>query len=50
MKKNLNKIGYTVEVMFDRNWKVVVKYTDKEQYFYIFNTEEEAIEKFNKML
>lgn len=50
MKKNLNKIGYTVEVMFDRNWKVIVKYANKEQYSYIFNTEEEAIEKFNKIL
>ena len=42
------KIGYTMEIVFDRNWKVVVYKNQREQYFYIFDNEEEAIEFYNK--
>ena len=49
MKKKLNRIGFSVEIIYDRNWKVVVKLGDVERYFYIFDSEEEAIEKFNSM-
>ena len=49
MSKNLERLGYSVEVKFDRNWKVVVKYNDRDQYFYVFDSEEEAIEKFNNL-
>ena len=47
--KEIKLVGYTVEVVFDRNWKVIVKYNGREQYFYICNNEQEAIEKQNKI-
>ena len=50
MKKKLSKIGYTAEIVFDKHWKVVVKYNDKERYSYLFNSEEEAIKKFNEII
>lgn len=50
MKKKLSKIGYTAEIVFNRYWKVVVKYNDKERYSYLFNNEEEAIKKFDEII
>ena len=49
MKKNLERIGYTTEVIFDRNWKVIVKFGDVERYFYIFDSKEQAMEKFSSI-
>lgn len=50
MKKKLSEIGYTAEILFDNDWKVVVKFNDKERYFYLFNSEEEAIIKFDEII
>jgi hypothetical protein len=49
MSKKINKVGYIVEIVKDTDWKVVVKLGDVERYFYIFDTEEQAIEKFNSI-
>lgn len=50
MKKKLSKVGYTAEIIFNNDWKVVIKFNDKERYFYIFNSKEEAIIKFDEMI
>lgn len=42
------KIGYAMEIKFDRYWKVVIYINYREQYFYVFDSEEEAIEFYNK--
>ena len=49
MKKKLNKVGYEVELVYDNNWKVNVIYAGRILYFYLFDNEEEAINKFNEM-
>ena len=49
MKKNLDKLGYTVEIVFNKDWKAVIKFNNRERYFYICNSKEEAIDKFNEM-
>ncbi len=48
-KKLLNKPGYTVEIVHERDWKVIVKWEDIEQYYYLFDTEEQAIQKYNSI-
>jgi hypothetical protein len=50
MSKRLNKIGYKAELIYNGEWKVVVKYNSRKQYFYIFNTEQQAIDVFNKLV
>lgn len=50
MSKRLNKIGYKAELVYDGKWKVVVRYNHIEQYFYICNTEQQAIDMFNKLV
>lgn len=49
MKKKLNKIGYTAEVIFDGNWKVEIRYNNITQYFYIFENEKSAVDKYNNL-
>lgn len=49
MKKELNKIGYIAEVIFDDNWKVEIRYNNMLQYFYIFESEKKAIDKYNNL-
>ena len=50
MSKRLNKIGYKAELIYNGDWKVVVKYNNIEQYFYVCNTEQQAIDVFNKLV
>jgi len=47
MKKKLNRIGYEVEVIHD-DWKVNVIYAGRILYFYLFDNEVEAIDKYNE--
>jgi hypothetical protein len=49
MSKKLNRIGYSASVEFDSSWKVVICMNGKEQYFYIFSSEEEAMEYYNNI-
>ena len=49
MKKKLNKIGHIAEVIFDGTWKVQIKFKDMLMYFYIFENEEDAINRFNNL-
>ena len=49
MSKKLNKLGYILELKQEKDWKVVVKYGDVERYFYIFDSKEQAIERFNSI-
>lgn len=48
MKKKLNKVGYEVELIYDDDWKVNVIYAGRILYFYLFDTEVEAINKYNE--
>lgn len=47
MSKRIKGIGYKVAVENKNGWRVVVYRFDKEQYFYLCSSEEEAIEKYN---
>lgn len=48
MKKKLNRVGYEVELIHADNWKVNVIYAGRILYFYLFNNEIEAIDKYNE--
>ena len=48
MKKKLNRIGYEVEVIHDNDWKVNAIYAGRILYFYLFDNEVEAINKYNE--
>lgn len=48
MKKKLNRVGYEVKVIHDNDWKVNVIYAGRILYFYLFDNEVEAIDKYNE--
>jgi hypothetical protein len=48
MKKKLDKIGYEAELIYDNNWKVNVIYAGRILYFYLFDNEVDAIDKYNE--
>lgn len=50
MTKKLNKVGYEVEVKFDGCWKVIVKFMGRENYHYLYDNENDAINKFNEII
>lgn len=49
MNKKLNTPCHEAEVIFDRCWKVVIKYMGNVKYCYVFNNEDEAFDKFNNL-
>ena len=48
MKKKLNRVGYEVELIHDNDWKVNVIYAGRILYFYMFDNEVDAIDKYNE--
>ena len=48
MKKKLNRVGYEVEMIHGNDWKVNVIYAGRILYFYLFDNEVEAIDKYNE--